>query len=787
MEQQIRTSSKFNFDKVFEYCLWAIVLITPIVFVPSALVSLFSAKIAFLATAAVVFIAVFFASVLSKGIIQIPKAKFLIPIALFPIIALISSFFSGVAIKSIAGEVFELGTFGSLLILSLLMFITLFAMGDKVKTGITTIYAFLISAGVVILHLFLRIFSDLIPAVIATKIPNFIIGGPTDTAVFLGAAIIASVIALNMLTMNKKIRIALYALIVVSMLFVGSIKFTPVIVVLGLFSLFYFIYTFSWSTNPSLFGNHRNEKASFLSLVIIIVVVVLMLSGNTISGYLSGILKTNLMVEIRPNFTTTMDLVGEAWKKNAALGVGPNMFKELWDMYKPADINTTQFWASSFNAGSGFIPTIAATSGVLGLLSILSFLVLYVISGFKSIFSLNENSDWKFLSLISFLISLFLWIIAFVYVPNISVLSIAFIFTGIFAATLIPQGVAGVAKINVFSSPRSNFAAVFGIVVVLISSVAGGYFVWERVIAASIYQKGVNILSSGNFQEAEKIISKSISLTPNDLYWKSFSEASLNQAGTLLNSISSPQNISDSQRTVVQTEISNAIESAKQAIVWNPKNYSNWFALGRVYETLAMSGIKGASENAVNTFKEAQVRSPSNPATLLAFARLSALSGDLNGARSYINEATKLKSNYTDAYFMLAQLEISTNNITGAIRSIESMTLMDPQNAGLYFQLGLLKYGSKDYAGAISAFERAVAIFPDYANAKYFLGLSYDTMGRRTDAINQFEGIQETNPDNAEVSLILSNLKANKSPFTNAKPPIDNKPEKRTEPPVKEN
>jgi tetratricopeptide (TPR) repeat protein len=787
MEQQTQTSPKLNFNRIFEYCLLALIFLTPVIFIPSTFISLYSSKLAFLVTVIVVFIAVFLAFTLSRGIIQIPKSKFLIPIAIFPVIALISSFFSGQMISSVAGQLFELGTSGSLLVLLVLLFVAMFAVKEEAKIGVRAIYALFISSGIVVLHLILRIFAaSILPVSVASRIPNFLLGGSIDTSILLGAATIASLSALNMLPLGKKVRIAIYALLIASMLFVGAVGFTPVVVAIGLFSLFYFVYTFSWSISPFKSSTLKSEKASFPSLFVLVFSIVLIISNGAISGYLSNTLKIN-SIEIRPNFTVTMNLVGEAWKKNAALGTGPNMFKEFWDLHRPADINLSQFWATSFSYGSGFVPTIAVTTGVLGLLALLSFLVLYLISGFKAIFSAVGDFGWRYVSLTSFLVSLFLWAMAFVYVPGIATISLAFIFTGIFAATLVPQGVVGSIKINIFSNPKSNFAAVFGIVVLLIASVAGGYFVWERVVAASVYQKGIALLSSGNSQDAKKTISNAIRLVPTDSYWKSFSEASLNRAGVLLNSVSSANNLTDSQKTSIQTEIADAIESAKQAITWNSKNYENWFALGRVYEVLASNVIPGASDSAKINFKEAQSRSPLNPAIPLAFARLAALSGDLAGARENINKAIELKNNYTDAYFALAQLEVASNNIPGAIRSIESVTLMDPQNASLYFQLGLLKYSNQDFGGAVAALGKAIEIVPNYANAQYFLGLSYERLGNRPNAIVQFEALQKTNSDNAEVALILSNLKAGKSPFTNAKPPIDSKPEKRTEPPIQEN
>jgi len=785
MEQQVQTNPRLNFNKIFEYCLLALVFLTPLIFAPSILVSLYSSKLAFLVTVIVIFLAVFLAFALSKGIIQIPKSKFLIPVILFPIIALVSSFFSGNVINSVAGQVFELGTSGSLFIMSILLFIAIFAVKEDAKIGIKAIFAFFISSGVVILHLILRIFAaSILPVGVVSKIPNFLLGGSIDTAIFLGAATIASLSALNMLSLGKKVRIATYALIVASMVFIGAVGFAPVFVAVGLFALFYFVYTFSWSVNSPSTNVTKSEKASFPSLFVLVFSVVLILSNGVIPAYLSNTLKIN-SIEIRPNFAVTMSLAGESWKKNAALGVGPNMFKELWDLHKPADINLSQFWATSFTSGSGFVPTIAATTGVLGLLALLSFMVLYLTSGFKSIFSSKGDFGWRYVSLTSFLVSLFFWAMTFVYFPSIAIISLAFVFTGIFAATLVPQGVVSGIKINIFSNPKANFVAVF--VVLLIASIAGGYFVWARVVTASIYQKGVNLLSSGDSQNAKKTISDAIRLVPSDLYWKSFSEASLGQAGVLLSSISSPSSMTETQRTAIQNEISDAIQSARQAIAWNPKDYENWFALGRVYEVLASNGIQGSSDNAISAFKEAESRAPLNPAIPLAFGRLDALSGNLVGARENINRAIELKNNYTDAYFTLAQLEASSNNIPAAIKSMNSLVLMDPQNASLYFQLGLLNYNNKDYSSAASALEKAIEVVPDYANAKYFLGLSYDILGRRADAILKFEEIQETNPNNAEIALILSNLKANKSPFTGAKPPITNTPEKRAEPPIQEN
>ena len=81
---------------------------------------------------------------------------------------------------------------------------------------------------------------------------------------------------------------------------------------------------------------------------------------------------------------------------------------------------------------------------------------------------------------------------------------------------------------------------------------------------------------------------------------------------------------------------------------------------------------------------------------------------------------------------------------------------------------------------------QAIKIQPDYANAKYFLGLSLVRIGNLAGAVSQFEDLAKTNPDNQEVSLILTNLKAGKPIFNDAKPPVTTAPEKRSKLPIKE-
>lgn len=765
MEENLKNTKVL---RVFESCLLVLLFLMPLFFLPAASVSLYSSKIALVSIVLVVFIASFFVNTISTGKLSLPKSKILIPVAVFPLIALISSYFSGVPIKSIAGEVFELGTSGSFFILSLLFILASLSL-KNFASGLKAMYAFVFSSAILSLHLILRVFAPVFPQSIGTKIPNFLVGGPMDTAVVMAAFIILALSIFNYSVLSKRMKYMMYFILAISVLYIGATGFTFITVLVGIFSLVYFVYTLSWSvdTTTGVVDSSKKFTSSIPSLVVLVASVVFILSGSALSSYLSGVMNINV-VEIRPNFSTTLQIAGKAIATNPPLGIGPNMFKEFWDMNRPIEVNTSDFWNTEFSFGSGFVPTVAATMGILGLASILFLIFFLVKMGYSAIFS---SSDERYRMLLSstFFTSLFLWIVLFAYSGSFVVVAMAFIFSGLFVGACVLSGFTPVSEINILKNPKSNFVSVFVTVVLLIFSIAGGYFVIERVVAASSF-------NNGNVESALRMVQ-------TDRYWRYFSEASLVNLTNIVNNSSSGE-LTDTERAELQGAVSNTIVGVQNAIAWNPKNFENYFALGRVYEILASNGLEGASESSVAAYTEASYKSPNNPAVPLALARLDAIAGNFEAAREKIGKSLSLKNNYTDAYFTLAQVEASTNNIGGAIQSVEAATILDSQNASLFFQLGLLKYNNKDFRGASVAFERSVALVPDYANARYFLGLSYERLGRRSEAIGQFEEIQKTNPDNAEVNLILENLREDKSPFANAEAPVDPNPEKRLEPPI---
>lgn len=214
MEQNVQSNSSGNvLVKKLGIVLAVFVFLLPIFFVPVGSVNLYVAKITLLATGLVAIFAVFLSSVLSTGIIEIPRAKYLIPVVLFAVITLISSAFSGAISASIVGSIFDLGSAGSILMLVFAMFMTILA-AKSAGTVSKIISAFIYSSLLLAAYtLFGILGGSWLPASIASKMPIFLSGGATDTAIIFGAAIILALCALNMTEISKKMKIILSVLV----------------------------------------------------------------------------------------------------------------------------------------------------------------------------------------------------------------------------------------------------------------------------------------------------------------------------------------------------------------------------------------------------------------------------------------------------------------------------------------------------------------------------------------------------------------------------------------------
>lgn len=449
----------------------------------------------------------------------------------------------------------------------------------------------------------------------------------------------------------------------------------------------------------------------------------------------------------------------EALKKDPLFGVGPNNFISSWMKHKPQSVNNTQFWNSDFNAGVGYVPTFFVTTGFVGGLLLSLFILSILYYGIKSLFYRKvESGDRSFL-LLAFAGAVYLWIFAIIYVPDTVSLVLTFVVTGIFFSRLAESKIIPEIHYEMEANQNRQFVSAVSSASLILASTLLLYLVVVSAWALFDFQRSIYVLRTDqNIDLAKRLISRSIALNPQDIYYRGAIEINMLEMNNLLKQKMPANELVQSFSKIFSVAKANA----DSAVKINRSNYVNYIVRGELYKNMLALKIDGAYEKAAENYEMALEYNPLNPAIHLEFAKLEILRENKKMADDHLKQAIALKSDYLDAIFLQSQLYSEQGNLPAAIKQIEEASLLAPNDVGVLFQLGFLKYKAGDFRGARDVLERTVSISPIYANARYFLGLSYDRLGLKDLAIIEFEAIQNTNPGNAEIVGILDNLKSGK-------------------------
>lgn len=780
------------FDTVVNIILAALMFLVPVFFIPSLALPFQFAKGILLVTAVVLVFGLWTFSRLKQGSISIPQTYIIPGMLLIPATFLVATIFSGSVATSLIGQGGEIGTFVNIAFLTLLFFVTSLACDSRDR--IVRIYLALFASFALLSLLQLaRIFIGpqfLSFGVFTTTIAN-VFGKWNDLGVFYGLVIVMTLVALQMLALRRIARFILYGILLVALFFLTLVDFVTVWFVLGLFAIILGMYALSVSRMvknrlQAEEGKELNKKKLFLqriptaSIIVFACCVAFIMANGPLGDFFAQ--KFDIThIEARPSWQSTLRIAKNTLEKNVFFGAGPNRFHTQWQLYRPDGINETIFWSTNFNSGIGHVPTFFVTTGIVGAAAWVLLFGFFIASGLRSLFVSRSDRFIHFLVLSSFLASLYLWIFMVLYNPSLPLVVMAFLFTGLYVATLVQEKIIQSRQISFASSPKLGFLCSLVLIIIVCASASGGYFVARSFIATMAYQKASLAFEKNDTAGGKRYLEKAVAWHAFDGYYRLLASVNLAELQALL----SKQDISQKD---LKTEWDRLFGEAKQHVEkardLDVTHYQNWVAIGNLYGAIISVDPDKVYPLAREAYDHARVLSPRDPSLSLLLARLDAAKGDLDTARNDLAEALRLKNNYTEAIFFLSQIEVSAGNLGKAIESVEVAAKIAPDDPIVFFQLGILRYNNNDIRGAIEAFERAVSISDAYSNARYFLGLSYARENRLSDAIRQFEEIEKHNPDNSEVKSILMNLRRGELPFAEEK--NNEQPEDRAQLPIEE-
>lgn len=739
-------------ERAAHYILIACMACLPVLFIPGVAVSLGHTKMFVVSIGVALALLAYTLAFLRSGSIRIQTSGILIAVWGIFFASLVSALFSGDLYDSFIGSSFALKSVVGIGLMALI--VTLSASVARHKQRLMHFFLVLLAAtGVLVLFHLVRVLFG--PEVLsfglfasATSSPS---GTWNDLAVLLGLVIILAMVALEQLPLSRAAVVLVSSLVAASLALLLVVNFALLWTILGLISLFIIVYGLTYqrfSPTPQLLpqqAEKSNVPVIFVAGLVFIVSFINVIGGGMVSSVMTNVTGINY-IEVRPSLAATLDITRGSLGENALLGVGPDRFADAWRTHKDVSLNETIFWNTSFNAGSGFIPTSMLETGLLGIVAWISFLGLILYSGIRTLISVQVSDRMtNFLLITSFSAAVYLWLMALLYVPTVTVVLLAAAMTGFFIGIQSTLRSGLVKQFEFGNNRRAGFILVASGMFCIITTISASYYVGQHFFAAHSFAKTVQaVVSLDDIPAAQLAIASSFEMVPDDRFARQSAFYELTVLTTLL-SVAEPT-VAEQER--FQAAVANSINAAQLAVASDPSDPSNWNLLGQIYSRLAEVGIDGASDRSSEAYAEAKRLDPVNPLYTLLEAQLASISGDVDGARDFATAAISQKRNYTDALFFLTQLEIAAGNVEEAIAATNAIVRLEPQNPARYYQLGVLQAAAENYTASRAALEEALRLNPEFANARYYLGLVLFQEGNVDEALAAFQVIVEANPDN---------------------------------------
>src|SRR6185312_2819099 len=351
--------------------LLALLFLLPLFFVPSLSVPLTLAKPVLLFIGVFVGFISLLAFVLKRGELRVPRSKLVWAVVLLPIVYFVSAFFSGSSSFGLYGYNFEVGTFVSILLASVVLLLAAIVADDTAR----------------VLKLESAIFCS----------PP--LGDWSDLGIALALLAILSLLAVEMLEMTSVVRGVVYGVLVLSVVLLAIVNFSTAWWIVMLASLIIMIYFITMEKPTRVTEGEQTVRRISRVAVAVFAVSLLFVFNPTVSpthGTLGNTISSLLNVStsnVSPALSSTLSVTGPVLKTHPLLGSGPNTFANDWLLYKPVLINQSNFWNTPFTFGLGFIFTQIASVGLLGSLLWLVVIVLLLMLAGKVLVRMSPSTS----------------------------------------------------------------------------------------------------------------------------------------------------------------------------------------------------------------------------------------------------------------------------------------------------------------------------------------------------------------------------------------------------------
>ena len=731
------------------------ILIIPLEFAP------FSYSKALLVIAAMCLATIFYGlATLRQGVFSIPLPPALLAFWGVLLAIAVSAVLSGSHLKSFIGANLATQSVAFVAILAGIMTLSLVLLQNK--RLVMRLYTLLFAAAALLgVYQILRVAfgPEFLSFGLTTSSVFSPVGSWNDMGVFFGAIIILTLIVLEQLPLPPLGRYLFAAVAGISTIILVVVQFTAVWILVGFTALTVLMYALMRQRVSKTETSSSSYVSILVSSVVTILALLMVVGSNVTSNVITAVTDISYL-EVRPSISATTDIARNVYAENFFLGSGPNTFSDAWRQYKDPSINATIFWATDFTAGSGYLTTMFTTTGMLGTIAWLVFLLLFLYMGYRMLVKAERNDQfWYFIATSSFVAAMYLWFISIIYVPGSTILLLTALCTGIAMVAYAALCPVTTLSFDSTASRQGTLVLIGGVLMLLLLSVIILFSFASHYAAMYTFNSASGPLAAGDIAASNERIVQAYQLSQNDLFLRQLTLNNIARMNTLL----TVENPTEEQQELFQQAIVQAVTAGREAVVIDRLDARNWTVLAATYSVLVGAEIPEAAPRGREAVEEAKRLDPVNPELFLIAAQIESRSGNFETARSYIERALQLKPDYVPAIAFSTELDIAEGDIEQARRSVQSIIRIEPNNPGRHYQLAILYLAEENQTAAIQSLERAIELDPNFSNARYVLALQLAELERRNEALDQLAVVLNLNPDNQDVQNLISQIESGES------------------------
>ena len=503
-----------------------------------------------------------------------------------------------------------------------------------------------------------------------------------------------------------------------------------------------------------------------------------------------NLVNVNLPIEIQLSNKTTWTLVKNSMAsgpKQAIFGAGPGTTGIVFGGIKPPDLNQTVVWSLNFDRASSEIANLGIETGLVGLLAFELAALLFLVYGLFFLLRKTQNRAWMY-AMGFYVLWLMLYIVHFFHFFNTTFSFLFWISLALFmAVSHWKANDSESEEDHTFSfeqSPRSALSWMFASLIMLAVILVGAFFQAAVYMGEVAYASGVAQLNreQPDLPKVSDSFGRAISLNPyRDAYYLAYGQSLIFRA-------SEEAAREKPDTALIQGWMSDLITVGQKAVQISPQKSANWQALARFYANIKPL-VAGADKFIIDSLKQAIERDMNNPALHYqlgqAYFGASSIPDTesqetgvtktdpemMKNAQAELNRAIELKSDLPEFYIQLSRVLEADQKLDDAKKKMDEATALFPYNADVLFENGRLTFNKKDYQAAQEYFEAVVILVPTHANAHYSLGLLYQQKGENDKALASFEKTREITGPNEDLDKLIQSLKAGLPAAAPATPP----------------